>query len=496
MRKKVVIIGSGLGGLSAAVLLAKAGFDVLVLEQSTQIGGCLQCFVRNGIKFETGMHFIGSAERNQVLGKLMRVLEIDDKISLSRLNPDGYDIVSLAGHRYQFANGRQRFIEQMCQYFPDQRDCLNAYWDMIEKVAKSSSLHNLRFNAASNAFDIEYQMRSIDDVVESVFTNPLLAKVIVGNLPLYAAEKGKTPFGTHAFIMDFYNSSAFRIVGGSDCIAKALYDTLRHYGGDILLRKQAKRIVCNEVKAIGVECSDGSFFGADYVISTPHPIRTIEMLEGVHLVRPAYCNRIKQSQQTVGGFAVYLHFKKNAIEYMNYNYYSYTQDSPWNCELYNKETWPKGFLYMHFCHEPFPRYAQAGVVLSYMQMEDVKKWIGTKIGHRGEEYESFKQSHAEKLLNSLEKDFPGITDAIDHYYTSTPLTYLDYTGTEGGSMYGIAKDVHSSFGGRVSHRTRIPNLFLAGQNVNSHGMLGTLVGTIVACSELIPDEQLYMLLKE
>ena len=263
MRKKVVIIGSGLGGLSAAVLLAKAGFDVLVLEQSTQIGGCLQCFVRNGIKFETGMHFIGSAERNQVLGKLMRVLEIDDKISLSRLNPDGYDIVSLAGHRYQFANGRQRFIEQMCQYFPDQRDCLNAYWDMIEKVAKSSSLHNLRFNAASNAFDIEYQMRSIDDVVESVFTNPLLAKVIVGNLPLYAAEKGKTPFGTHAFIMDFYNSSAFRIVGGSDCIAKALYDTLRHYGGDILLRKQAKRIVCNEVKAIGVECSDGSFFGAN-----------------------------------------------------------------------------------------------------------------------------------------------------------------------------------------------------------------------------------------
>ena len=93
MKRKIVIIGSGLGGLSCGVLLAKEGYDVTILEQSSQAGGCLQCFKRKGIKFETGMHFIGSADKGQTLFRLMKALEIDDKIQLSRLNEDGYDVI-------------------------------------------------------------------------------------------------------------------------------------------------------------------------------------------------------------------------------------------------------------------------------------------------------------------------------------------------------------------------------------------------------------------
>lgn len=126
-----------------------------------------------------------------------------------------------------------------------------------------------------------------------------------------------------------------------------------------------------------------------------------------------------------------------------------------------------------------------------MRMEDVNRWQGTQIGKRGADYEAFKKKHAETLINSLEKEFPGIRSCIEDYYTSTPLTYLDYTGTEAGSMYGVAKDVNKGIGGRVSHRTRIPNLLLTGQNVNSHGMLGTLVGSIITCSEILDKQQLY-----
>ena len=67
---------------------------------------------------------------------------------------------------------------------------------------------------SDDAISTEYQLRPIDDVIDSIITDPLLAKVLVGNLPLYAAEKGKTPFSAHAFIMDFYNQSAYRVVGG------------------------------------------------------------------------------------------------------------------------------------------------------------------------------------------------------------------------------------------------------------------------------------------
>jgi all-trans-retinol 13,14-reductase len=126
-----------------------------------------------------------------------------------------------------------------------------------------------------------------------------------------------------------------------------------------------------------------------------------------------------------------------------------------------------------------------------MQMKDVEKWKGTHVGRRGEDYEAFKAAKANLLLETLEKQMPGIRSCIKRFYTSTPLTYLDYTGTEGGSMYGIAKDVRMGAACRVPHRTKIPNVFQTGQNINSHGMLGVLVGTIVTCSELLTAERIY-----
>lgn len=130
MTKKCVIIGSGLGGLSCGVILAKNGYDVTVLEKHFQIGGCLQCFSRDGVKFETGMHFIGSADKGQTMDMMFKYLEVDNDVALSRLDKTGYDIVSFGGKRYRFANGRNNFINQMLAYFPDSEHDLNSYCDI------------------------------------------------------------------------------------------------------------------------------------------------------------------------------------------------------------------------------------------------------------------------------------------------------------------------------------------------------------------------------
>lgn len=484
MEKKVVIIGSGLGGLSCGVILARKGYDVTVLEQGAQVGGCLQCFTRKGGKFETGMHFIGSASEGQTLDRLLSFLEVKPDVTLSQLDPTGYDIVSLCGQHFRFANGREAFIDQMSGYFPKHRDELERYFDLVDKVACASSMHSLKHVETDAAVNLEFQMRTINEVIDSTISDPLLAKVLVGNLPLYAAEKDKTPFSTHAFIMDFYNQSAYRIVGGSDQVAASLVRTIRRYGGRVLTRNKATKIVCDESHATGVEINGSSFVEADIVISDAHPMRTLELLD-TNLIRPAFRKRINAIPQTVGGFSVYLHFKDNTVPYLNSNFYGYLKDSPWDCERYDDASWPKGYLYMHLCHEPQPRFAKTGVVLSYMQMADVERWKGTRVGHRGEDYEAFKHERAEKLLAALEQDFPGLRSNIADYYTSTPLTYLDYTGTEGGSMYGIAKDVSLGAACRVPHRTRVPNVLQTGQNINSHGILGVLVGTIVTCTEIV-----------
>lgn len=488
--KKTIIIGSGLGGLACGAILAKNGYDVTVLEQAAQPGGCLQCFVRRGVKFETGMHFIGSAAEGQTLNKLMHYFDIYHKLQLSRLDVDGYDVVSIAGKRYKFANGREAFIDQMSSYFPHQRSNLVKYYNLIEKVASASSLHSLKYAENDSAVNMEFQLRSINEVIESTVTDPLLAKVLVGNLPLYAPVRDKTPFSVHAFIMDFYNAGAYRIVGGSDSIASALISTIESYGGRILVNSKATKIACNTIQATGVEVNGEMMIDADYVISDTHPMRALEMLD-TKMIRPAFRQRINSIPQTVGGFSVYLHFKEDTIPYMNYNYYGFDSDTPWNCEFYDDSSWPKGFLYMHFCHTPNPVYAQSGVILSYMQMSDVQQWEGTHVGRRGADYEEFKRKKAERLIDAIEGHFPGFKDSIAHYYTSTPLTYVDYTGTEGGSLYGIAKDINKGSEYRVPHRTKVPNLLFTGQNINSHGMLGVIVGAIVTCSELLTSKKIY-----
>lgn len=489
-RQQVVIIGSGLGGLSCGVILAKNGYKVTVLEQGIQTGGCLQCFQRRGAKFETGMHFIGSADEGQPLDRLMKYLEIRKDITLSPLDKNGYDVIRLNGKEYRFANGRDAFIDQLAMAFPHERKALEEYFDTIERVASASALHSLQFSKTDTALNTEYQMRTVNEVIDSIISDPLLRKVLVGNLPLYAGEKDKTPFSTHAFITDFYNQGAYRIVGGSESIATSLVSTIESYGGCVLKKQKVKKIVTDDEKALGVETSEGQFFPAEVIISDTHPMRTLEMIDSKQ-IRPAFRERINAMPQTVGGFSVYLEFQEDSMPYMNYNYYGYEGDSPWNCEHYDWLSWPKGFLYMHFCHEPSPRYAKTGVILSYMQMKDVAPFRCSEPFKRKDGYKEFKQEKAEKLIDCVEKQLPGLRSHIKHYYTSTPLTYLDYTGTEGGSMYGIAKDVNSGIANRVPHKTRIPNVLQTGQNINSHGMLGVIVGSIVTCSELLTAEHIY-----
>jgi phytoene dehydrogenase-like protein len=120
-----------------------------------------------------------------------------------------------------------------------------------------------------------------------------------------------------------------------------------------------------------------------------------------------------------------------------------------------------------------------------MDYQELKKWENTFTGDRGEEYLDFKKEKAEILLNAVEKQFPHIRDHIDAYYTSTPLTWRDYTGTRSGSAYGIIKDYNKPLESLILPRTQIPNLFLTGQNNSVHGILGVTISSVVTCSEII-----------
>ena len=489
MKQRCVIIGAGLGGLSSGVMLAKNGYDVTVLEQHHQIGGCLQCFTRKGTRFETGMHFIGSADKGQNLYKLLNYLDVIENINLERLDSQRYETFLFKGNKFEFASGQEAFIEKLSSYFPKEKDNLVRYCNLVSRIAHASSMHSLNLEHNDIALSTQYQLCSINEVIDGIFTDEMIKNVICGENPLFAAESGKTPFSTHAFIMNFYNQSAHRVIGGSDAIASSLKSTIESYGGKVLTNKRVTKISCDDTKATGVIVNDDEYYNADLIIANIHPSRLIELVDG-HLLRSAYRNRINRLPETVGCFSVYIKFKPNSQPYYNYNIFGYNQMSPWGCENYDADTWPIGYLYMHLNEQHNQKWANSGVILSYMRYDEVEKWKGSKIGQRGADYEAFKREKAEKLIDMVTKDIPELRGNISTYYTSTPLTYVDYTGTEKGAMYGVAKDINLGVAARVQHKTKIRNLLLTGQNINSHGILGVIIGSIVTCSELLGENEI------
>jgi all-trans-retinol 13,14-reductase len=480
----IIIIGSGLGGLVCGYILSKNGYKVAILEKNAQIGGCLQTFTRKGIKFDTGMHYIGSMNKGQIMYRFFKYLNLTEDVKISRLNRDGHDIINFRGEEYPLASGYENFEDKLSEKFPKNRSEIKEYIKRIRKIANASPLYNLHEINNSVFIETDYIKTSINDFIASITSNNVLRNVLAGNLPLYAGTKDKTPTYIHALINNLYIQSAYRIIGGSDIIAESLAKSIRSFGGDVFTKSDVLKIICDEYKAKAVMLADGTIFEGENFISNIHPQATLEKLDS-NLIRKAYRDRINELGNTISNFTLYLKFKENTTPYLNYNYYYYDNESVWDASSYKIDTWPNSYLYMHQCSKDLQKYADSAEMIGYMRFDEVKQWEDTTIGQRGSDYIEFKERKAQLMLDKLEKSFPGIKNSIESYYTSSPLTYRDYTATKEGSMYGIERDKNFPTQTLVSQRTKIPNLFLTGQNINSHGILGVTIGAVITCAEFL-----------
>ncbi|MDL2227609.1 NAD(P)/FAD-dependent oxidoreductase [Odoribacter sp. OttesenSCG-928-L07] len=480
----VIIVGSGLGGLVCGYILSKNGYKVLIVEKNSQKGGCLQTFKRDGVKFDTGMHYIGSMEEGQVLYRFFKYFNLLDDVPLSRLDKDGYDVISINGEKYKFASGFENFTDELAKKFPENINDIEEYVRRVKEIADASPLYKLQTINTHVFIEADYIKTGVNEFVESCTKNKRLQAVLAGNLPLYAGVKDKTPTYIHALINNFYIQSAYRIVGGSDSIVESLTKSIESFGGKVMNNAEVEEFVCDDKKVVAVLLKNGKRIEADYFISNVHPQVTLDKINS-KLIRKVYRERIANLDNTISNFTVFIKFKKNATPYLNYNFYYYDNDDVWAFNDYDVEAWPQSYLYMHQSVEENAKFAESAQVIAYMKWDEIKQWENTTVGKRGKEYEAFKVEKTKKMLDKLEESFPGIKEKIESVYTSSPLTYRDYTATKHGSMYGIIRDKNFPTQTLISQRTKLPNLFMTGQNINSHGILGVTIGAMITCSEFL-----------
>jgi all-trans-retinol 13,14-reductase len=479
----IVIVGSGLGGLTCGYILAKNGYRVTILEKDRQFGGCLQTFTRYGVKFETGMHYIGSMKPGQALYRYFKYFSLLKDVPLSALDELGYDIISLRGNRYPIASGEEPFVNALSRYFPGSEGDLHQFKTGIREIVDELAFCSFDFSRPLVS-DSHYAGISAGSFLEKTINNELLRDVLAGNVWMFAGIKDKTPLHLYALVHDFYNQSAFRFIGGSDAITDSLVRSIRTMGGEVLSLSKVTELRCDDRQVKSAVLSNGNVIEGDVFISDVHPTRTLELLS-TPLIRPIYRKRVINLPNTIACFTLYLCFKPNTVPYMNSNFYHYSSQSVWGCEKYDDTTWPKQFFYLHLCEREGQQYANGAEVITYMHYDEVARWENSSSGNRGESYEAFKEEKVEKLMDALEREMPGIRKNILYYDASTPLTYRDYTGTERGSMYGIQHDCAEPIRSYISYRTKIPNFFFAGQNVYSHGILGVMISSFITCAEMI-----------
>lgn len=482
-----VIIGSGLGGLLTSYILAKEGFNVCVLEKNHQFGGASQNFVRNNVVFDTGIHYIGSFDKGQVLYNYFKYFKLSDRLNLKKLDTNAFDIVSFDNDNkeYNYANGYNAFKENILKHFPEEKQAVNKYISDLQKIKESYPLYNLQLPGDIFSEKTNYNTISASAYLENLTSNKKLRSVLAGTNLLYAGEKDKTPLSVHALINNTYIESAYKFIGGSSQMIDLLVDQIRSFGGTVINKKEVTAFGFDNKKISYAETSDGEKYFADNFISNFHPKETFKLVPK-EKVRKIYYNRISNLENTISTFAFYIILKPNSLEYKNSNYYHYKDwNDIWCAGSYSPQTWPNTYMLVSSLDSADSKYANGLSVLTYMNMEEVSKWKNTKIGKRGADYKEFKARKTEQMLEYLEKRFPGIKQKIDKIYTSSPLTYRDYIGCSDGSIYGIRKDATNWNTSLVLPKTKIPNLLFTGQNVNLHGVLGVTIASVITSSYVL-----------
>lgn len=491
----VVIIGAGLGGLLCGSILSREGLKVCLIEQNAQIGGSIQSFVRKGTIFNTGLNYTESLAEGEILNRYFNYFGILDKLSIKQMDKKGFERISFANDpiEYPFAQGYSQFVDALSQYFPKEKQNLQKYINDLQKIANTFPLYNLQIPTEQTTDKQKYVSVGAYNYLKSITSNKKLQAILAGMNSLYAGEKNKTPLYVHALINNSFIKSSWQLVGGSNQLSLALADTIKQNGGKIF--KKTKAIKLDGKNGVEyVETQNEERFFADKIISNLHPAPTLNLVSS-KLTKTAHKMRINKLDNTIGMFTLYLHLKPNSFPNLNYNHHFFSECNAWttnNKQVFNPEH------YMLYTPPQIQNdvWAKGIIIITYMPYKLVSEWENTTVERRGNEYREFKQQKTEQLLDLVEKKFTNIRQCIDTVYSSTPLTYRDYTGTPKGSAYGVAKDFNSPMDSIISPRSRVKNLYFTGQNLNMHGILGVTINSVITCGSILGEKYLINKIKK
>jgi all-trans-retinol 13,14-reductase len=504
-----IIIGSGIGGLGLAAILAREGQRILVLERHYTAGGYTHVFRRKGYEWDVGVHYIGEVNRPNSLVRKLFDYVTDGSLEWEDMG-DVYDNIRFGDEVFSFRRGTEAFKEGLKEHFPaaeDQR-AIDRYVDLVHDVVGSArgffTEKAVPGPVAALAGPwmrrrlLKHSRMTTLEALQTLTRNPRLIGVLTGQWGDYGLPPSKSSFAMHCMVARHYFKGGCYPIGGSGRILEAIAPVIQDAGGLIVTNAEVASVRVAKGRATGVEMADGRVFEAPRIVSGAGYMNTVR-----HLLPPEVVERhgmlqdMQKVRPSAAHLCLYLGFKETAqaLDLPRANHWIYPEggydhDATVERFLENPESEiPLAYVSFPAAKDPDfeRRYPGRSTVevLTVTPWELFAEWQGTRWMKRGPEYEALKAGLSERLLDKLFAVEPQLRGKVDHAELSTPLSTAHFCNYEHGEIYGLDHTPDRFEQRFLKPRTPVKDFYLTGQDIATAGIGGALSASMLTAIAIL-----------
>lgn len=503
-----VVIGSGMGGMTTAALLAKLGKRVLVLERHYVPGGFTHSFKRKRWHWDVGVHAIGEVTERAMLGRVLRDLA-GDRLQWASLGSVYEQFHYPGDFTIEFPDTPRQYRENLYEAFPHQREAIDRYFSLVRQAvgamrgyyasrALPERLASMVAPFATKGAD-RFTGRTLKSVLDELTDDARLKTVLAGQWGYYGSPPSEGAFAIHASVVHHFMHGAYYPVGGAGNIARALLQTVADAGGWTRIRADVDHVVVENGAAVGVRLKGGEEIRAHRVVSAASVLHTAERLMRPEDRPGEWSRSVSAMAPSPAHLCLYMGFEGDARAAGGGSANQWFWET-WDSEVtswdFADEATPAPVLYTSYpslkdpSHDPGPSSLHTGEIVTFAPYSAFEKWSGTSWMKRGEAYDALKTELTERLLEQYFRYRPAMKPLLRHAELSTPLTTEHFVNPAAGAIYGVVSTPARYRNPWLRPRTPVEGLFLSGCDVGAAGVMGAFVGGVLCAASAEPFKAL------